>query len=232
MNHPIRCLIAGDEPFARKGLQGYIEKTDFLMLSAPACEDAFQLQQALEKTETDLLYLDIEMTYLSGIDFLKSLPVPPKVVFTTDCEQYARGFELDIMDYLLKPISYERFLHSAEKIRDYLHVLRVSEKEIRHIFIKTDRKIKKLFFDEILYIEAMENYLSIRTKEARHIIHGTFKNFIEKLPSGFVQTHKSYVVSIEKITAMDGNTLHLGNHQVPVSKAQKAMVRNLLLSQM
>ena len=231
MKKPIRCLIADDEPYARKGLLGYIEKTPFLSLAAPPCEDVIQLGEKLAKLEVDLVFLDIEMPYMTGIDFLKSLSSPPKVIFTTAYEQYAlQGFNLDIIDYLLKPISYQRFIHSVEKARDYLITLYGSEKMLRHIFIKTDRKIRRLFFDEILFIEAMENYLSIQTKECRHIIHGTIKGFLEKLPPGFVQTHKSYVVALEKINGMEGNTLFLDAHRIPVSKAQKLMVKNLLLS--
>ena len=231
MNRMIRCLIVDDEPYARKGLQRYIEKTNFLTLAAPACEDVFQLGERMKKIEIDIIYLDIEMPYMNGIDFLKSIDSPPKVIFTTAYEKYAlQGFDLDIMDYLLKPISYQRFLHSAEKAKDYFNILYSVEKESSYIFIKEDRKIKKLLFDDIVFVEAMENYLAIRTSTCRHVIHGTFKGFIKKLPPGFVQIHKSYVVSVAKITGMNGNTLYLGVHHVPVSKAQKVLVKKLLLS--
>src|SRR5215813_379615 len=111
----IRCIITDDEPLARKGLQGYVEKTEFLELVA-VCEDALQLDSALKQHKADLLFLDIEMPYLSGIDFFKSLPNPPKVIFTTAFENYAlQGFELDMLDYLLKPVSFDRFLKASNK---------------------------------------------------------------------------------------------------------------------
>jgi DNA-binding LytR/AlgR family response regulator len=231
MNRAIRCLMVDDEPYARKGLQGYIEKTNFLFLAAPACENVFQLVERMKEIDVDLLYLDIEMPCMNGIDFLKSVTSLPKIIFTTAYEQYAvQGFDLDIIDYLLKPISYPRFLHSAEKAREYFTNLFAAENGSGYIFIKTNGEIKKLLFEEIIYIEAMENYLAIHTDSCRHIIHATIKGFLQKLPPGFIQTHKSYVVSIAKITGMHGNMLYLGNHEVPVSKTQKMLVKNLLLS--
>jgi len=115
----ITCIITDDEPFARKGLQGYIEKIDFLDLKG-VCEDALQLSNLLQQQPVDLLFLDIQMPHITGIEFLKAFPRPPKVIFTTAFEQYAlQGFELDVIDYLLKPISYERFLKATWKARDY-----------------------------------------------------------------------------------------------------------------
>src|SRR5471030_3256838 len=115
----ITCIITDDEPFARKGLQGYIEKIGFLDLKG-MCEDALQLSDLLQRQPVDLLFLDIQMPHITGIEFIRALPKPPKVIFTTAYEQYAlQGFELDVLDYLLKPISYERFLKAAWKARDY-----------------------------------------------------------------------------------------------------------------
>ncbi|HEY8897206.1 MAG TPA: response regulator, partial [Niastella sp.] len=119
MTPTIKCVITDDEPIARKGLQGYIDKIDFLE-PVGVCEDAIQLNSLLKQQPVDLLFLDIEMPYVTGIDFLKNTPQPPKVIFTTAYEQYAiKGYELDILDYLLKPISFDRFLKAANKAYDY-----------------------------------------------------------------------------------------------------------------
>jgi len=216
----IKCIITDDEPIARKGLQGYVEKTDFFQLVA-TCEDATQLNSALKLQPADLLFLDIEMPYISGIDFLKATANPPKVIFTTAYEKYAvEGYELDVLDYLLKPISFERFLKAANKAYDYFSKPANENKE--YIFIKTDNKLEKINFTDILFAEAMENYVAVYTSARKLITHSTLKNFFEKLPAAkFLQTHKSYLVNIDAIHSIECNMLHIGHYQVPISKYQK-----------
>jgi DNA-binding LytR/AlgR family response regulator len=216
----ITCIVTDDEPFARKGLQGYVEKIGFLDLKG-VCEDALQLSDMLQKQPVDLLFLDIQMPHISGVDFIKALPKPPKVIFTTAFEQYAlQGFELDIMDYLLKPISYERFLKAAWKARDYFALREnTAPTTVPYIFIKVNGKLEKINFDEILFIEGMENYVAIYVENRKLITHTTIKSLLEKLPQGkFIQTHKSYVAAISKVDTIEGNTLHIQKHQVPISK--------------
>ncbi|MCR8561708.1 LytTR family DNA-binding domain-containing protein [Mucilaginibacter sp. BJC16-A38] len=216
----ITCIITDDEPFARKGLQGYVEKIGFLDLKG-VCEDALQLSDLLQKQPVDLLFLDIQMPHISGIDFIKALSNPPKVIFTTAFEQFAlQGFELDVMDYLLKPISYERFLKAAWKTRDYFALREnVPAANTPYIFIKVNGKLEKINFDEMLFIEGMENYVAIHLENRKLITHTTIKALVDKLPQGqFIQTHKSYVVAINKVDTIEGNTLHVKKHQVPVSK--------------
>jgi len=216
----ITCIITDDEPFARKGLQGYVEKINFLDLKG-VCEDALQLSDLLQKQPVDLLFLDIQMPHISGVDFIKALARPPKVIFTTAFEQYAvQGFELDIMDYLLKPISYERFLKAALKARDYFALRETtSQATVPYIFIKVNGKLEKINFDDILFIEGMENYVAIHLANKKLITHSTIKGLFEKLPQGrFIQTHKSFIAAINKIDTIEGNTLHIKQYQVPVSK--------------
>jgi two-component system LytT family response regulator len=216
----ITCIITDDEPFARKGLQGYVEKISFLDLKG-VCEDALQLSDMLQKQPVDLLFLDIQMPHISGVDFIKALARPPKVIFTTAFEQYAlQGFELDIIDYLLKPISYERFLKAAWKARDYFALREnTTLTTIPYIFIKVNGKLEKINFDEILFIEGMENYVAIHLSNKKLITHSTIKSLFEKLPQGqFIQTHKSFIAAINKVDSIQGNTLHIKQHQVPVSK--------------
>ncbi|MES2109633.1 MAG: LytTR family DNA-binding domain-containing protein [Bacteroidota bacterium] len=219
----ITCIITDDEPFARKGLQGYIEKIGFLDLKG-VCEDALQLSDMLQRQPVDLLFLDIQMPHITGVEFIRALSKPPKVIFTTAYEQYAlQGFELDVMDYLLKPISYERFLKAAWKARDYF-ALRESTPVTAaaanpYIFVKVNGKLEKINFDEILFIEGMENYVAIHLPGKKLITHSTIKSLLEKLPQGqFIQTHKSFIVAINKVETIEGNTLHIQKFQVPVSK--------------
>jgi DNA-binding LytR/AlgR family response regulator len=221
MTPTIKCIITDDEPMARKGLQGYIEKIDFLEL-AGVCEDAIQLNSLLKQQPADLLFLDIEMPYVTGIDFLKNTPNAPKVIFTTAYEQYAiKGYELDVLDYLLKPISFERFLKAANKAYDYFSS--VTSNAGNYLFIKTDNKLEKVNLQELLFVEAMENYVALYTADKKLVTHSTLKALQEKLPPAqFIQPHKSYVVNIQCIQSIEGNMLHVGSkYQIPISKYQK-----------
>ena len=219
MSDKISCIITDDEPFARKGLQGYVEKIDFLDLKG-SCEDALQLSNMLQQQPVDLLFLDIQMPHITGVEFLRALRNPPKVIFTTAFEHYAiQGFELDVMDYLLKPISYDRFLKAAWKARDYFALRGQSTNSIPYLFVKSNGRLEKIIFSDILFIEGMENYVAIYLENKKIITHCTIKSLLEKLPAKqFIQSHKSYVVAIDKISSIEGNTLHVQSYQVPVSK--------------
>lgn len=219
MSDKISCIITDDEPFARKGLQGYVEKIDFIDLKG-SCEDALQLSNMLQQQSVDLLFLDIQMPHITGVEFLRALRNPPKVIFTTAFEHYAiQGFELDVMDYLLKPISYDRFLKAAWKARDYFALRGQSTNSIPYLFVKSNGRLEKVIFSDILFIEGMENYVAIYLENKKIITHCTIKSLLEKLPAKqFIQSHKSYVVAIDKISSIEGNTLHVQSYQVPVSK--------------
>ncbi|MDN5289086.1 MAG: ypdB 4 [Mucilaginibacter sp.] len=226
MKDKLTCIITDDEPFARKGLIGYAEKTSFLELVG-VCEDGIQLSDMLREKKPDILFLDIEMPHITGVELLRSLPDPPKVIFTTAYEQYAiQGYELDVLDYLLKPISYERFLKSAYKALDYFTARRnASTTTVNYLFVKAEGRLEKIVFDELLYIQGMENYLSLYTTTRKIIVHSTLKAFLEKLPAGkFIQVHKSYVVATDKINTIDGNLLHVGKDCVPVGRSVREWV--------
>lgn len=221
MTPTIKCIITDDEPLARKGLQGYIDKIDFLELTG-ACEDAVQLNSLLKQQPADLLFLDIEMPYVTGIDFLKNTIQAPKVIFTTAYEQYAiKGYELDVLDYLLKPISFERFLKAANKAYDYF--AGATTNQDNYLFIKTDNKLEKVHLNELLFVEAMENYVALYTPDKKLITHSTLKALQEKLPTNqFIQPHKSYLVNMQCIQSIEGNILHVGGkYRIPISKYQK-----------
>lgn len=225
MKDKITCIITDDEPFARKGLIGYTEKTTFLELIG-VCEDGIQLSDMLREIKPDILFLDIEMPHITGVELLRSLPDPPKVIFTTAYEQYAiQGYELDVLDYLLKPISYDRFLKSAYKALDYFIARNANAATIKYLFVKAEGRLEKIVFDELLYIQGMENYLSLYTTTRKIIVHSTLKSFLEKLPAGkFIQVHKSYVVATDKINTVDGNILHVGKDRIPVGRSVREWV--------
>jgi DNA-binding LytR/AlgR family response regulator len=224
----ISCIITDDEPLARKGLQGYVEKIPFLQLVG-VCENAVQLNTTLQLQKVDLLLLDIEMPYLTGIEFLRTVKDPPKVIFTTAYENYAlQGFELDVLDYLLKPISFERFLKAANKASDYFTNKKQEIPEF--LFIKVDSRLEKIFFNDILFVEAHENYIAVYTAVRKYITHATLKSIQQMLPLQFVQSHKSYVVNTNHVAAVEGNVMHCGQYQIPISKYMKEEVLEKIIN--
>ena len=227
----IKCILTDDEPFARKGLQGYIGQIDFLGLVG-VCENAVELNSLLKKQPVDLLFLDIEMPYMTGIDFLRQLATPPRVIFTTAYEKYAvQGFDLEVLDYLLKPIPFERFLRSANKAFDYFRLQQSPATPGDYIFVKSDSRLERIAFADILFAEALENYVAIYTRERKIITHLTLKMLQEKLPAvSFTQPHKSYLIAIDKIGSIEGNILHIDQYQVPISKYLKEEIMEKIVN--
>lgn len=235
----IKCIITDDEPYARKGLQGYAAQVDFLDLRG-ICENAVELNSVLKREPVDLLFLDIEMPYMTGIDFLRHFPGAPKVIFTTAYEKYAlQGFELEVLDYLLKPIPFERFIRAANKAYDYFRgqhttaglAAGMAGAPPDYVFVKADSKLEKIAFADILFAEALENYVAIYTREKKVITHLTLKMLLEKLPAAaFVQPHKSYVIAIDKINSIEGNILHIDRYQVPISKYQREEIMEKIVN--
>ncbi len=225
----LRCVITDDEPLARKGLQSYLEKIDFLELVA-LCEDGIQLGNVLREQPVDLIFLDIEMPYLSGIELLSGLTNPPKVIIVSAYEQYAlKGFELEVADYLLKPVSFERFYKAVNKVYDWFAKEETGESQPESIFIKTTQKYEKVDFADILFVEALDNYISIQTARKKYITHTTLSSFIKRLPHKFVQIHKSFVVNVEKVTSLEGNLLGIDSYKLPVSKSYRTEIKEMLL---
>lgn len=224
----ISCIITDDEPLARKGLRSYVDKVDFLELVAE-CGDAVSLNNQLAAATVDLVFLDIEMPYISGIELLTSLANPPKIIFTTAYEKYAlKGYELDVLDYLLKPISFDRFLRSANKAYEYF-VERNQPLEAGTFFIKTEGRYLKLDWKDIVLIEAMENYMCIHTGGGKHLVHITMKQLQEKMPSNFLQVHKSSIINMDRVTGIQGNIIELGGLQAAISRGLKDSVMEKIL---
>ncbi len=228
----LRCIITDDEPMARKGLQGYVEKIDYLELVA-LCEDAIQLSNTLKVENIDLIFLDIEMPYLSGVEFLSGLTNSPKVIIVSAYEQYAlKGYELNVVDYLLKPVPFDRFLKAVNKVYDLSLKEKSTNSQSDSIFIKTSQKYEKVSFNDILFIEGMDNYISIQTTTEKYITHTTLTSFLEKLPAqNFIKTHKSFIVNINKVTSLEGNLLGIEKHKLPVSRNYRSQVKELLLKE-
>lgn len=233
---PIRSIIIDDEPLARKGLKEYIHDIDFLQFEAEF-DSPLKATGIIGEGKVQLIFLDIQMPRISGLEFLKSLQPAPPVIFTTAFPQYALdGFELNALDYLVKPISFERFLKAALRAREFYELRNVNVPEMAasekrdYFFIKADNKLVKLFFDEFLFAEALQNYVAIHTKTKKYVTYITFKAIEEFLPSDlFVKTHKSYLVSVLQIDDIEGSEVRIGNHQIPISRATRDEVMERLL---
>ena len=231
----LNCIIIDDEPLARKGLKEYIADVDFLHMVGEF-ENPLKATQILSSGNIQLVFLDIQMPKISGLEFLKSLQQAPPVIFTTAFPQYALdGFDLNALDYLVKPISFDRFVKAAMRAKEYYEVRKKntaaeSNQPAEYFFIKADNKLVKIGYDEILFVEALQNYVTIQTLDKKYITYLTFKSVEEYLPADkFIKTHKSYIVSASKIDTIEGNEIRVGNHHLPISRNLKDEVMEKLL---
>ncbi|WP_421773346.1 LytR/AlgR family response regulator transcription factor [Gracilimonas sp.] len=215
----MRCIIIDDEPAARSVLEQYLADTPELKLVA-SCKNALEARKVIKDRDPDLLFLDINMPRLSGIDFLKSLNRPPKVILTTAYSEYAlEGYELDVVDYLLKPFSFERFLKAVDKA---WNKEKESETAEQVVTIKADGKLYRIGVSEIVFAESKGDYITVHTKEKKLTFNQTLKDFYRQLPELlFSRVHKSYVVSLSRIEYLEGNIIKTGSHSIPVGKAYK-----------
>ncbi len=233
----IKCLIADDEPIARQIIENYIKDIPYLEL-VTTCKNAFEVMEVLQKEQIDLLFLDINMPKFSGISLLKSLAKKPEVIITTAYPEYAiEGFELAVTDYLLKPFSLERFLQAIVKVQQKLKTTPVSntepiiinkENETNSLFVKSDKKIIKLNFDEIYYVEAYGNYIKIYT-DTMILTPQTLTEFLTKLPKNFLRIHKSFAINFNHLKLIDGNQVRLSNDKIiPVGKSyRKELIKQI-----
>lgn len=229
----INCVIIDDEPLARKGLKEYVNDAGFFNLLGEF-DSPLKATELFGSGQVQLLFLDIQMPRITGLDFFKSLQHPPPVIFTTAYPQYAlEGFEVNALDYLVKPFSFERFLKASMKAKEYYEVRETNQKEAvaaDYFFIKADNRLVKIEFDEVLYVEALQNYVTIHTASKKYITYLTFKAVEEYLPAEkFIKVHKSYIVAASKIDSIEGNDIRIGAQHIPISRNQKEEVMEKLL---
>lgn len=225
----VNVIIVDDEPLAQDVLETYISKFPELNL-VRKCSNALEANEVLKHEDVDLMFLDIQMPQLTGIDFLKTLNKPPLVIFTTAYPNYAlEGFELNALDYLLKPISLERFIKAVNKAIEQVELLKKdkvvsgspksipeAEGEVDYIFVKADKKLVKVNYNDIIYIEGLKDYVIIRMEAQRVITLQTMKSLEDKLPSArFKRIHRSYIINVAKINAIVGNMVEVMEKNVP-----------------
>jgi len=227
----LNCVIIDDEPLAQEVLSGYIEQLEDVKLLG-CFNNAFDALKFLEYHTVDALFLDIEMPEMNGVDFLKSLPHPPVTVFTTAFRDYAfEGFELGVIDFLLKPISQPRFLVSLGKVKDFLSLktqdanFENSKDTPEFIFVKSGVQKIKLFFADVTHIQGLKDYAIIHAGTGKIVIKGSVKSMQQLFPDHqFLRVHKSFIVARELIRRIDKNRIIIGEHQIPIGRNYKEEV--------
>jgi DNA-binding LytR/AlgR family response regulator len=235
----IKCLIIDDEPLAQRVVERYLENLPFLEL-AGKCSNAMEAIDFLHEKEADLVFLDINMPKLSGIDFLKTLKNPPLVIVTTAYAEYAiQGYELDVVDYLMKPFAFDRFYKAIQKAEEILkgrenihHEAKEPDKqEENFLFIKSSKKTFKVNLDQILYIEALGDYVKIYTTDKMIVSYQSLKNIEALLPSKqFPRIHKSFIIALSRIEMIEGNQVKIRERMIPVGTNYKAEFEKLIKS--
>ncbi|MBY5958626.1 LytTR family DNA-binding domain-containing protein [Membranicola marinus] len=237
----INCLVVDDEEPARRLIENYINRLPNLHLVGK-CANPLSAIEVMQEHQVDLMFLDIQMPELTGVEFLKTMTTRPLVIFTTAYKEYAlEGYELDVVDYLLKPFRFERFVQAVHKA---MHILKpkvgaavnlagdgpAEKQESKdYLLVKSDFKVYRIFFRDIQYIESMKEYVAYHTPEGRTLSLGSLKSLEEELPADqFIRIHKSYIVSKAKVSALDGNQVQVGNQKLPIgSSYRKAVIEAL-----
>jgi len=231
----LTCVIIDDEPLAQEILAGYIGQESLSLIGF--FHNAFDALAFLKDHSVDILFLDIEMPEMNGIEFLRSLPQPPITVFTTAFRDYAfEGFELGVIDFLLKPISQARFKIALEKVRDFLSLkrddadLEPSKDAPEYIFVKSGVERVKLFFADVTHIQGLKDYAIIHTAKGKIVIKGSVKYMLQLFPGNtFIRVHKSFIVAKDKIRRLERNRILIGDHQIPIGRNYKEEVERKIL---
>lgn len=230
----LNCLIVDDEPLARQQIEAYVQRVSFLKLAGIA-RNPISAKEILDTVPIDLIFLDIKMPHMDGIEFIRQNNIFQQVIFITAFPEYAiDGFELEVTDYLMKPVTFERFSKAVEKARMKLKgskTIKSVEYQPDFIYVKHNHRFEKVCIADILYIESMLNYINIITVKEKYIVYSSLKQFEESLPANkLIRIHKSYMVAIDAITAIEQRYLLIGNVKLPVSRTNKNSVMKVALT--
>ncbi len=225
--NPLRCLVVDDEPIARGGIVDHVDKVDFLAV-AGACGSAMEAVEFLRQNPVDLMFLDVNMPYLTGLEMLETIEKPPLTILTTAYSEYAlEGYRLQVVDYLLKPITFQRFYQAALKAQQTFQEREAlqnggPESESPFLYIKQDNGFQKIVRQDILFVESMENYVKFILSDRQLVAHQTMTSIEEMLPKdAFFRIHKSFLVNIHHIDMVSGGRIFIGKHELPLSRQRK-----------
>jgi DNA-binding LytR/AlgR family response regulator len=236
MSQEINCIIVDDEPMAREIIEGYLQKIPFLHL-IQSCKNVQEAIEVTSKRKVDLIFLDIHMPEISGMSFARIIDKKVKVIFTTAYREYAvEGFDIQALDYLLKPISFERFQQAVNKYKNLSSRSPIQDKtnEIKQepstfLFVRADRKMVKINFDEIVFIESLSDYIKIHLTESTLVTRETISSMEVKLPQReFMRIHRSFIIALNKITSYTNEFIEIGQQELPLSRSYKEAVLNRL----
>jgi len=223
----IKCLIVEDEPLAVDIIRDFISQVPFLQLVA-VCNDAFSAMEVLKKETIDLIFLDIHLPKLKGLDFLSTLKKPPMVVITTAYHEFAlKSYEYNVIDYLLKPIEFGRFMMAISKVLDRNILVEPTTRngnEKPSLFVTVNKRKIRIAFDQILYIESQRENIKIVTEDKTIQTRYLISDIESELPSGFLRIHRSFIINIEKIEAFDSATVEIGKKEIPIGRSYKDFV--------
>ncbi|WP_416865192.1 MAG: LytR/AlgR family response regulator transcription factor [Imperialibacter sp.] len=220
----VKCMVVDDDPLARKLVKHYIEKTEFLTLSYELA-NPIEAKNILvkEDADVDLLFLDIQMPEMSGLELMESLDKSYQIVFITSEEQYAvQAFENSVVDYLVKPFEYPRFLKVATKGKENIETLRRFVEKQTHVFVKCDGRLVRIQLSDLLFVEALADYVIFNTKKGKYIVHYTMKGIEKRLPTtSFARVHRSYIINIDNVDHLEESNIMIGDKSVPVGASYK-----------
>jgi DNA-binding LytR/AlgR family response regulator len=222
----LHYMIVDDEPLAIDVIENYLQRLDATTVTR--CGNAVEAFQVLQKVPVDCIFLDIEMPLLSGLDLLKTLKEPPAIIITTAYRDYAvEGFELEVIDYLVKPISFPRFMKALEKVGKLSRPAPQKDEEPtatgkEHLFLKVDKKFVKIAINNILYIESLKDYVRVKTRDNAYITYQSLTEITDKLPAAqFARVHRSYTIALDKINLIDGNCVDIDGKLIPISREHR-----------
>ncbi|MGH2647682.1 MAG: LytR/AlgR family response regulator transcription factor [Ginsengibacter sp.] len=230
----LKCLIIDDEPLAQNVIENYLKSFSFITLVAK-CDNAVNALVWIKEQKIDLIFLDISMPFISGIDFIKTLRNPPEIILTTAHKEFAiESYELNVLDYLLKPISFERFLKAIDKLGNQtsgnIKSLHSDSEDDLFIYVKSEKKNVKILLKEILFIESMKDYIKIHTLNKIIITQVQISAIEQRLPDNFLRVHRSFIIAKDKITAYTQHDFEIGKHQIPIGRNYKMTVSKILNS--
>lgn len=218
----LNCIVVDDDEMSRKVVAHFIEKTKFLQLTKDF-DNAMDALRYLDEEHVDIIFLDVQMPEMSGMEFINALEKDIEIILITSEEKYAvEAFEKKVTDYLVKPIEYGRFLQASQEAERKVEIKRAGAVNRKEFYVRTDSKIVRIPFRNILFVEALADYVIIQTEHRKHIVHFTMKGIANRLPEDdFVRTHRSYIVNLDRIEALEDNSIVMGDKYIPVGASYK-----------
>jgi len=225
----LNCIVVDDDEMSRKVVQHFIQKTGFLQQTSEF-DNAIDTQHYLDQEHVDIIFLDIQMPQMSGMDFINALDKNVEIILVTSEKKYAvEAFEKMVTDYLVKPMEYSRFLQAAQKALSNIELKHAASADRKEFFVRSDSKMVRISYGSILFVEALADYVIIQTVNKKHIVHFTMKGIASRLPGdSFVRTHRSYIVNLDKIESLEDNSILIGEKYIPIGASYKDAFLNRL----